>query len=641
MANAVRFPIRAKLLLLISGLILAATGSYLALAVKLFKDDKTALVYELNTSSVKTLAAETEASVLKIADKMKLLTQGQRDEAWAHGVFEAEPDLISFTLFAPPENPESNAAADWKPVASVRNSDYLKLYGLQTSEVDKIREQVPVPFAKVLSKRTWAMNATLPGGAPVLTLAMAIDVREGEKQTERVAVADVRLDKILKLLSGRGIATAYLVDAEGGVIAHPDMALVSKRASLGDVPIVRDAVDSQVAAQTKSFDWNGEAWLGAYASVGFGGLRVVSQVREAEAFNASKRLLQKSLLFALIVITVGLLISRRFAQGLTLPLEQLLEATEKLASGQYGASTIHVKTQDEVARLARAFNAMASNIQAQRSQLENSRQELEIKVKERTEALEFEKKRQAEAQDALLRTTRLASLGELAGSAAHEVLNPVNNMNIRVERLRAQLTELEAPDVKLLGEILAAWHESYDKGGWAALQAELIKPVQAGDKKTLIEEDFENLTAISDDLSKRLSERKENLDFFAKEITRITRIINNMRALSRVGGDRRPVDVHLPIEDTAMTLGDLFAKRGVSLVKDFSADSREMFTVIAEHPPQRAPRRRFGQAPRSDRAHRYATGRRAGRDPHLRQRDGHQARAPRADFRAGFYDQIG
>ena len=577
MINTVRFPIRAKLLLLVSGLILAATAAYLALAVKLFQDDKTALVYELNSSNVKTLAAQAEASVLKIADKMKLLTQGHRDETWERGVFEAEPDLIAFTLFAPPEG---TSATEWRPVASVRNSDYLKLYGLEPGEVDKIRSQLPIPFAKILSKRTWAMNTTLPGGAPVLTLAMAIDVREGEKQEERVAVADVRLDKFLKLLGGRGIATAYLVDGEGGVIAHPDMDLVGKRATLGEVPIVREAVDSPLASQTKTFDWQGETWLGAYSSVGFGGMKVVSQVREREAFNATRRLMQKSLLFALIVITAGLLISRRAARGVTEPIERLLVATEKLAHGDFGGPSIHVKTHDEVARLARAFNAMASNLQAQRSQLEGSREELEIKVRERTEALELEKKRQAEAQDALIRTTRLASLGELAGSAAHEVLNPVNNINIRVERLRTQLTEAEAPDVKLLREILEAWRKSYTQGGWSALESELRKTVDGG--KTLIEEDLENLEAIAGDLDKRLGERRENLDFFGKEITRVTRIVNNMRALSRVGGERKPLDVHVPIDDTAVTLGDLFSKRGVSLVKDYSAESRDLFSVVAD-----------------------------------------------------------
>jgi signal transduction histidine kinase len=578
MSNRVRFPIRLKLLLLISALFLAATGAYLTLAVRLFRDDKTQLVYELNASTVKTLAAQTEASLLKIADKMRLLTQGHRDEAWARAVFEAEPDLISFTLYAPPGEGEAD---QWQALSTVRNADYLKLYGLGTEAIEKIREQVPVPFAKVLAKRSWALNATTPGGAPVLTIAMAIDVQDGEKQVERVAVADIRLDKLLKILSERGIATVYIVDADGAVVAHPDPALVARRAPMGEVPIVRDAVDSQLATQLKAFEYQGQRWLGAYSSVGFGGLRVISQVPEEEAFRAAQRLMQKSLLFALIVITLGILISQFAARSVTGPIEKLLEATERLARGDFGGSMIHVGTRDEIARLARAFNAMASNLLAQHTQLEGNQRELEIKVRERTEALEFEKKRQAEAQDTLLRTTRLASLGELAGSAAHEVLNPVNNLSIRVQRLRGQLVGVETADVKLLGEILSAWKDSFANGGWAALQADLQKPAQ-DISKTMLEEDLENVGAIVTDLSKRLAERKDDFEFLDREITRVTRIINNMRSLSRVGGERRPLDVHAAIDDTATALGDLFIKRKVPLVKDYSADSRELFTVIAD-----------------------------------------------------------
>lgn len=578
MSNRVRFPIRLKLLLLISALILAGTGAYLALAVRLFRDDKTQLVYELNASTVKTLAAQTEASMLKIADKMRLLTQGHRDDAWARAVFEAEPDLISFTLYAPPVDGEPD---QWKVLSTVRNSDYLKLYGLGTEAIDKIRERVPIPFAKVLAKRAWAQNATTPGGAPVLTIAMTIEVQDGELRAERVAVADVRLDKLLKTLSERGIATVYLVDADGAIVAHSDPALVARRAPMGDVPIVRDAVDSQLSTQLKAFEYQGQRWLGAFSSVGFGGLRVISQVPEEEAFRAAQRLVQKSLLFALIVITAGILISQLAARSVTGPIEKLLDATERLARGDFGGSMIHVGTRDEVARLARAFNAMASNLLAQHTTLEGSQRELEIKVRERTEALEFEKKRQAEAQDALLRTTRLASLGELAGSAAHEVLNPVNNLSIRVQRLRSQLLGVESVDVKLLGEILSAWQESYSKGGWTALETELRKPAQ-DTSKCLLDEDLENFGAIVADLARRLTERKDDFEFLDKEITRVTRIINNMRSLSRVGGERRPLDIHAAIDDTTTALGDLIGKRKVQLVKNYSAESRELFTVIAD-----------------------------------------------------------
>src|SRR5690242_6667346 len=99
MTSDVKFPIRTKLLILMSGFVLLATLIYLILAIQVFKDDKTELIYELNASTVKTLSAEIEAYLLKIVDKVKLLTQGHRDSEWSRSVFESEPDLIAYSLF--------------------------------------------------------------------------------------------------------------------------------------------------------------------------------------------------------------------------------------------------------------------------------------------------------------------------------------------------------------------------------------------------------------------------------------------------------------------------------------------------------------------------------------------------------------
>src|SRR5271163_4225442 len=113
MTSHVKFPIRTKLLLLMSGFVLFSTLIYLLLAFQLFKDDKLQLVYELNASTVKTLSAELEANLLKIVDKIKLLTQGHRDSNWTRSVFESEPDLISYSLFS--RTPDSK---EWVLVSS-------------------------------------------------------------------------------------------------------------------------------------------------------------------------------------------------------------------------------------------------------------------------------------------------------------------------------------------------------------------------------------------------------------------------------------------------------------------------------------------------------------------------------------------
>jgi signal transduction histidine kinase len=567
-------------MILMGSFALAATVAYLILAIRLFKEDKIQLVYELNASTVKTLAAETESNLLKVIDKVKLLTQGHRDANWTRSVFESESDLIAYSLYALKAE-GSSPAPHWVVLSSVRNSEYLKVYGLSTSAIDQIRARIPIPFEKIVKKKIWISNSTFPAGAPILTVGILIEITtDNGSLGQYVAVVDLRMDRILKLLSHRKIATAYLVDSEGQVIAHPDVNLVNSHASLADVPIVQDSMKSPVSLQLKPFEWKGVRWLGAFSSVDVGGLSVISQVQESYAFKATQKLIYKSILFALLVITAALLVSGWLARTFTEPLLKLVEATTKLSRWEFGQS-IHVKTKDEVASLARAFNTMTSDIQNQRHQLEANQSELERKVQERTSALELEKKKLFEAQDALLRTTRLASLGELAGAAAHEVLNPINNMNIRIERITQTLESVEKGDVSLLQEISSSWKDAYSKGGWNSLQKELQKPAE-GQSRSLGEEDLENIANISNDLVKRSQERREDMKFLSKEIVRVTRIINNMRALSRVGGERRPLDIHAPIEETVMTLNDLMRKRGINLIKDFSADPRALFTVVGD-----------------------------------------------------------
>ncbi|MGZ3708520.1 MAG: HAMP domain-containing protein, partial [Bdellovibrionota bacterium] len=448
MASKTVFPIRIKLLALISGLVLAATVCYLFLAVRVFQEDKTVLIYELNAANVKTLASEVDAAFSKITDKMALMTQGHREASWTKAVLETEPDLIAYTLYVP-----GSDSSHWNQAATIRNAEYLKLYNLPAAEIDQIRTKIPVPFVQVLAKKMIVLNSTLEGGAPILTIALAAELQgDNGNKSPAVAVADLRADRFIKLFSQQGIASVYLIDSQGHVLVHPDSKLLAARASLGDVPIVRDAVDSPLAFQEKRFHYQGADWLGAYAKAPGGNLIVVSQVEQKEAFLAAARLIEKSALFAIIILTASLLISGLFARGLTEPIQQLVAATERVSRWDFSQS-VNVKTRDEIASLARSFNAMSNDLQAQRTQLEQSKNELELKVQERTAALESQKRQIAESQETMVRTTRLASLGELAGAAAHEVLNPVNNMNIRIEKIRNHYGKADLEEIGLLREI--------------------------------------------------------------------------------------------------------------------------------------------------------------------------------------------
>lgn len=69
-----------------------------------------------------------------------------------------------------------------------------------------------------------------------------------------------------KLKSG-GALEAFLVDAKGHLLAHPDKDWMKNAPDLSQHEVVRLSGDSPLMMQVKSFHWRDQGWLGAYARI--------------------------------------------------------------------------------------------------------------------------------------------------------------------------------------------------------------------------------------------------------------------------------------------------------------------------------------------------------------------------------------
>ena len=102
------------------------------------------------------------------------------------------------------------------------------------------------------------------------------------------------------------------------------------------------------------------------------------------------------------------------------PIRQLVRETAKVAAGDL-TSSVHLSSTPEFAHLAGAFNNMTQSLKKARDELEDWGRNLESKVEERTRELQ-----QMQAQ--LVRSEKLASLGELVAGIAHELNNPLTGV---------------------------------------------------------------------------------------------------------------------------------------------------------------------------------------------------------------------
>ena len=119
--------------------------------------------------------------------------------------------------------------------------------------------------------------------------------------------------------------------------------------------------------------------------------------------------------------------ARRFVQR---PILKLIAGTRAVSEMNLDRP-IEIDGSEELAELARSFNAMRERLKLAMAEIHRATQQLETRVQERTAQLEA-------TQRKLIQTDRLASLGQLAASVAHEINNPLSgvlNLSMLMQRI--------------------------------------------------------------------------------------------------------------------------------------------------------------------------------------------------------------
>ncbi|MGY0197289.1 sensor histidine kinase [Leptothrix sp. BB-4] len=139
------------------------------------------------------------------------------------------------------------------------------------------------------------------------------------------------------------------------------------------------------------------------------------------------------------VMVVAAFVSLRWAGTIFRPVEQMEATLRRIESGAAEARVGAVDSTDELGRLARHLDALLDLIADKTRALEGLNAELDAKVAQRTAALEASNRELAATQKQLLRSEKLAAIGQLTASIAHEVNNPIAVIQGNLDLLRSQL----------------------------------------------------------------------------------------------------------------------------------------------------------------------------------------------------------
>mgnify|MGYP001300113766 CR=1 FL=1 len=337
---------------------------------------------------------------------------------------------------------------------------------------------------------------------PYMTLSLA-----GTRKDSGVSIAEVNLKLIWDVVSRIKVGergNAYVVGADGRLIAHPDISLVLRNTDMSKLPQVQAAKAAGGATDSLQGELSiqGKEVLTASAPIKPLGWTVFVELPVSEAYASLYAALQRLAIVLLAASIFAVLAGVFLARRMVGPIQALRAGAERFGRGDF-TQRIDIRTGDELEGLSNQFNDMGARLQESYADLEN-------KVEQRTAELRRSLDELRTAQDRLVQTEKLASLGQLTAGIAHEIKNPLNFVN-----------------------------------NFSSLSTELIDELNEALKGASVDgktrEEIDELTGML----------KSNLEKVVQHGKRADSIVKNMLLHSREGsGERRPADINAIVEES-------------------------------------------------------------------------------------------
>ena len=294
---------------------------------------------------------------------------------------------------------------------------------------------VAVGLRNVAGERVLELNRVLP---PLRSEALDISdsaritelfVREGVVEYEFISPVRLR-ERILGHVAFRRRirSTPTTVNTLRGLMGSRAVLLIGNSDGSLWSDLIRPVERPELRGGTQTIEREGKPWLVATMPVPESPFVIAVELPRALVLAPLGALLWIFGSLAAAVVTAGAVAGWFLSRSVTDPLIRLTASAEMIAAGQQTSEHPVAQRHDEVGRLDHAFGIMARSV-------EESRERLELQVSERTRELEA-------AQHELVRSGKMAVLGQLASSVGHELRNPLGVMSNIAYYLTTTLPDL-------------------------------------------------------------------------------------------------------------------------------------------------------------------------------------------------------
>jgi adenylate cyclase len=342
----VRFSIGAKLIIIISFIVILSLGSITVLVSWLVRQDLQVAAEENNFEINRRTSVETESALAGVRTNSRMLVR----TITAAGL---ESDIGQDTIgFFFDENPEVAAVFFTVGAQTDRiliNRRFFNSREINVALADSYRDNNSTALRQAAAGETVLLNAVPHFSAPLL--AMFFPWRNG-------GMCTLFSPSALNDTYGFGVNQSYLLNDSGDILIHADFNLMRDGANIASQNFTRYVWNNpEKNAQTLYTDEDGMRYFRAFTKLNTAGCTVITSVEYQKVFEGIEATTRRNIYLTVAVLFISIMLIWFFAKSISVPLKALAKAANTIEGGTFEVD-LKPKGRDETGVLTASFQHM-------------------------------------------------------------------------------------------------------------------------------------------------------------------------------------------------------------------------------------------------------------------------------------------
>ncbi len=346
-AERVRYPIGAKLVIIISILSLVSLGTITALVSWTVTMDIRVTAEDNNLTINQRAAAEAEEMLNGVRANTAVLLNtvygpGSSEILTRNGVayfFEEYRDTAAVLSFGSHK-------------AEFINQRFFRDAGIAPDAINTFIAGEGDALERAAAGEVLIRNAGPALGIPMLCLIFP--------RTNSDYAAVLFSPESLADTFGTGVNNSYMINDRADILISPDAELAAAGVNLGNQGYIR-AMKENLASNQQSLytDEDGVRFFGAFKKISLGNVLVITSIEYDKVFEGIAATTRRNIYLTLAVLFAAAILVWLFSKTISRPLKGLTAAAEHIEGGQFEVN-LESKTHDEIGVLNESFKKMSS-----------------------------------------------------------------------------------------------------------------------------------------------------------------------------------------------------------------------------------------------------------------------------------------